>query len=61
MNRIKNGVPTNASAIPESNFESFFLINPKMPSSIASGARKQAARAVMLFKELKVEVSYNQY
>ena len=53
-NRIRNGAPTNASAVTERGFESFLLNNPTMPSNTASGAKTQAARTVMLFKELKV-------
>lgn len=53
-NRIRNGVPTNASAMPERSLESLLLKNPTMPSNTASGAKTQAAKTVMLFKELKV-------
>ena len=53
-NRIRNGAPTKASAVTERDFESFLLKNPTMPSNTASGAKTQAAKSVMLFKELKV-------
>ena len=53
-NRLRNGAPTNASAMTERSFESFLLSNPTMPSNTANGAKTQAAKTVMLFKELKV-------
>ncbi len=52
--RIRNGAPTNISAMIERSFESFLLNNPIMPSNTASGANTQATPSVMLFKELKV-------
>ena len=53
-NRIRNGAPTKASAMTERGFESFLLNNQTKPSNTASGAKTQAAKSVMLFKELKV-------
>jgi hypothetical protein len=54
MNRIKNGMPTTISAIPERSLESLLLNNPIMPSNTASGAKTQDDKTVMLFKKLKV-------
>ena len=52
--RIRNGAPTNASAMAERSFESSLLNKPITPSNTASGAETQAVKSVVLFRELKV-------